>query len=90
VNGELSITVQSLLSKACTLTPALCAYAVYAHTLYQGAEGAISISYTVGGGASTATINNDYTVNGSGILTFGPGQTSASFTITILQDSLVS
>eukprot|EP00953_Heterococcus_sp_UTEX-ZZ885_P024816 13534-Heterococcus_DN1.PRE.3 len=58
-------------------------------TRIQGAEGAVDISYTVGGGASTATLNSDYTVDGSGVLRFEPRQTSASFTITILQDSLV-
>jgi hypothetical protein len=59
-------------------------------TLHQGTEGAVDVSYTVGGGTSTATVHSDYTVAGSGVLRFEPRQTSASFIITILQDSLVS
>jgi archaellum component FlaF (FlaF/FlaG flagellin family) len=74
------------LTLRCTASGTLC----NTHILHQGTEGAVDISYTVGGGSSTATINSDYTVNGSGVLRFEPRQTSASFTITILQDSLVS
>jgi hypothetical protein len=46
----------------------------------------VTVQYAVTGG--TATAGQDYTVGGTGTLTFGPGQTSATITVGVLNDTL--
>jgi Calx-beta domain len=48
--------------------------------------GNVTVSYAATGG--TATPGADYTVEGPGTLTFGPGQMSRTFTVSIVNDSI--
>jgi hypothetical protein len=45
----------------------------------------VTVSYGATGG--TATAGQDYTVNGTGTLTFGPGVTTQSFTVALTDDT---
>src|SRR5262249_21102082 len=52
-----------------------------------GSDGSVSVTYTAGGGTAISGVNYQ---PASGVLTFGDGQTSKTFTIAVLDDGQVT